>query len=270
MSLALAGMVFTGYSSSRRAEKRWHGAVPMFIAAVGMGMGPLLHDSVGHFAGVCLAGIGVYSAFGVWWSYPTTFLSGAAAAGAIGLVNSFGNVGGFLGPYLTGKSRISPGRFKARMAIWRVRWPGRRPDVDAETRPTTPAARGRRPGGFAGENRLGEPAACLADKRVKQALSRPDGLTRGASFDLPDASMGCNIGSIQRTAGRLRPTHDRMSTTARATFVGMLALVFLPANAAEGGRRRRGHGGLPLLAAGVADGHLPSGRPGQIVGRSQR
>ena len=38
----------------------------------------------------------------MWWSYPTTFLSGAAAAGAIGLINSFGNVGGFLGPYMTG------------------------------------------------------------------------------------------------------------------------------------------------------------------------
>jgi nitrate/nitrite transporter NarK len=38
----------------------------------------------------------------VWWSYPTTFLSGAAAAGAIGLINSCGNLGGFVGPYFTG------------------------------------------------------------------------------------------------------------------------------------------------------------------------
>ncbi|MBI5385002.1 MAG: MFS transporter [Verrucomicrobia bacterium] len=102
MSLALGGMVFIGYSSARTGEKRWHGAIPLFLAALGMGLGPFIKDPFGSFACVCLAGIGVYGAFGVWWSYPTTFLSGAAAAGAIGLINSFGNVGGFLGPYFTG------------------------------------------------------------------------------------------------------------------------------------------------------------------------
>lgn len=102
MSLALGGMLWVGHSSARTGEKRWHGAIPLFIAAVGMGVGPFLSHSVGSFACVCLAGVGIYSSFGVWWSYPTTFLSGIAAAGAIGLINSCGNVGGFLGPYLTG------------------------------------------------------------------------------------------------------------------------------------------------------------------------
>jgi MFS transporter, ACS family, tartrate transporter len=102
MVLALLGMLFVGYSSSRTGEKRWHGAVPMFIAAVGLGLGSFVKDPFWGFVCVCVAGIGVYSSFGVWWSYPTTFLSGAAAAGAIGLINSCGNIGGFLGPYLTG------------------------------------------------------------------------------------------------------------------------------------------------------------------------
>ena len=39
---------------------------------------------------------------GVWWTMPTTFLSGAAAAGAMGLINSSGNVGGWVGPYMLG------------------------------------------------------------------------------------------------------------------------------------------------------------------------
>jgi MFS transporter, ACS family, tartrate transporter len=102
MSLALGGMLFVAHSSSRRGEKRWHGAIPLFVAALGMGSGILLKNPVWGFVGVCLAGAGVYGPFGVWWSYPSTFLSGAAAAGAIGLINSCGNVGGFLGPYLTG------------------------------------------------------------------------------------------------------------------------------------------------------------------------
>ena len=102
MTLALVGMLWIARSSSRTGEKRWHGAVPMFVAAAGIGLGPFATDPFLSFGCVCLAGVGVYSAFGVWWSYPTTFLSGAAAAGAIGLINSCGNIGGFIGPYLTG------------------------------------------------------------------------------------------------------------------------------------------------------------------------
>jgi len=113
MGLALAGMLAVGYSSARTGEKRWHGALPMFLAALGMGLGPLFHDPGWKFVCLCLAGIGVYSAFGVWWAYPTTFLSGAAAAGAIGLINSCGNVGGYLGPYVTGAIKEATGTFRA-------------------------------------------------------------------------------------------------------------------------------------------------------------
>jgi sugar phosphate permease len=113
MSLALGSLLWLGYSSSRTGEKRWHGATPLFLAALGMGVGALLHDPVWGFVGVCLAGVGVYGAFGVWWSYPTTFLSGAAAAGAIGLINSCGNVGGFLGPYFTGVLKETTGSVEA-------------------------------------------------------------------------------------------------------------------------------------------------------------
>jgi sugar phosphate permease len=102
MSLSLGIMLWVGDHSSKTGEKRWHGACGMFIAAAGLLFGTLAQSPVLAFACLCVAAIGVYTPFGVWWSYPTTFLSGAAAAGAIGLINSFGNVGGFIGPYLTG------------------------------------------------------------------------------------------------------------------------------------------------------------------------
>ncbi len=102
MGLALLFMLFIAYSSSRTHEKRWHGALPMFIAAAAMIGGTLVKNPYAGFIAVCLAGIGVYGAFGVWWSYPTTFLSGVAAAGAVGLINSSGNIGGYVGPFLTG------------------------------------------------------------------------------------------------------------------------------------------------------------------------
>jgi MFS family permease len=111
MFLSLIAMLYTGISSSKTGEKRWHGALPMFIGAVGMGIGTFISNPSVNFIFVIITAIGVYSAFGVWWSYPTTFLSGMAAAGAVGLINSFGNVGGYVGPYLTGFVKTMTGSF---------------------------------------------------------------------------------------------------------------------------------------------------------------
>jgi predicted MFS family arabinose efflux permease len=112
MALALAGMLFVGASAARSGERRLHGAVPMFIAALGLAVGAWTQSPVLGLVCVCLAGIGVYAAFGVWWSYPTSFLSGAAAAGAVGLINSFGNIGGYVGPYITGWVKDHTGSFQ--------------------------------------------------------------------------------------------------------------------------------------------------------------
>jgi nitrate/nitrite transporter NarK len=76
-----------------------------------MGIGAFVRDPLVSLIFVCITAIGVYSPFGVWWSYPSTFLSGAAAAGAMGLINSCGNVGGYLGPYLTGSIKDMTGSF---------------------------------------------------------------------------------------------------------------------------------------------------------------
>lgn len=112
MGLALVGMLWVGWSATRTGEKRWHGAIPMFLAAAGLGIGAFSHDPLLGLLCLCLAGVGVYAAFGVWWSYPTSFLAGPAAAGAVGLINSCGNVGGGVGPYLTGVVRDATGSFQ--------------------------------------------------------------------------------------------------------------------------------------------------------------
>jgi hypothetical protein len=78
----------------------------------GMGVGAFIKDPWVAFFFLILAGIGVYAPFGVWWSYPTTFLTGTAAAGAMGLINSCGNIGGFVGPYLTGWIKEATGSFE--------------------------------------------------------------------------------------------------------------------------------------------------------------
>jgi sugar phosphate permease len=113
MAVSLAAMLYVGHSSSQKREKRWHGAIGLLIGAVGMGVGVFIKEPWIAFLFVILAGVGVYAPFGVWWSYPTTFLSGTAAAGAIGLINSCGNLGGFVGPYLTGLIKDATGTFTA-------------------------------------------------------------------------------------------------------------------------------------------------------------
>jgi len=111
MACSLAAMLYVGHSSSQRNERRWHGAIGLFAGATGLGVGVFLHNPSVAFLFVILAAIGVYAPFGVWWSYPTTFLSGAAAAGAIGMINSCGNIGGFVGPYITGWIKQKTGSF---------------------------------------------------------------------------------------------------------------------------------------------------------------
>jgi MFS family permease len=112
MTLALIGFIFVGNSSSRTGEKRWHVAIPMFIGAVGMGLGPFVHDPLMSLFLVCVSAVGVYVGMGVWWTYPTSFLSGPAAAGAVGMINSIGNTGGWVGPYLTGFVKDLTGSFQ--------------------------------------------------------------------------------------------------------------------------------------------------------------
>ncbi len=111
MAASLVVMLAIGHSSSKHDEKRWHGAAGLFLGAIGLGVGMFVHHPWAAFFFLVLAGVGVYAPFGVWWSYPTTFLSGAAAAGAVGLINSFGNLGGFVGPYLIGFLKQTTGSF---------------------------------------------------------------------------------------------------------------------------------------------------------------
>ena len=112
MTLALIGFVCNGAHSSRTGEKRWHVAVPLLLAAFGMSVGSFVSNPLLSLILVCVTAVGAYVGMGVWWTYPTAFLSGPAAAGAVGLINSCGNIGGWLGPYVTGYLKELTGSFQ--------------------------------------------------------------------------------------------------------------------------------------------------------------
>ena len=53
----------------------------------------------------------------MFWSLPTVFLTGTAAAGAIALINSFGNLAGFVGPYVIGRVHDATGSYSASLLV---------------------------------------------------------------------------------------------------------------------------------------------------------
>lgn len=117
--VCLICMLIVGWSSDRTGERRWHTSAPLWVMAAGLSIGGLIpvHGLIWVVVGFCIAGAGVYSYMPSFWALPAMYLSGTAAAVAIGLINSIGNLGGFVGPYLMGYIRTRTGSFELAMAI---------------------------------------------------------------------------------------------------------------------------------------------------------
>src|SRR5438552_13172967 len=71
-------------------------------------------------AALALAALGMWSMLAPFWSLPTSFLSGTAAAGGIALINSVGNLGGFVAPNVIGRVRAATGSFTGGMLAMAV------------------------------------------------------------------------------------------------------------------------------------------------------
>jgi len=110
--VALPVMTLVGRSSDRRRERRYHTAIPLIIGAISLVLLGTTASSV--FLSVtlwCLVASGVYSLFGPFLSLPNEFLAGFSAAAGIALINSIGNLGGFVGPYAMGAISKTTGSF---------------------------------------------------------------------------------------------------------------------------------------------------------------
>jgi ACS family tartrate transporter-like MFS transporter len=100
---ALLAILFVGWSSDRTRERRWHTATAMLVASLGLLLSAVLRGSVAlEVSMFCLAAAGMYGYLPGFWALPSSFLTGTAAAASVGLINSIGNLGGFLGPYIVG------------------------------------------------------------------------------------------------------------------------------------------------------------------------
>lgn len=114
---AAIAMVLVGLHSDRSGERRWHAAAPAFVGAVALAVsshstsvGPLI-------VAISVAALAEFSMVGPFWALSTSLLVGTAAATGIALINSIGNLGGFLGPYLIGLVRSRTGEFRGGLLV---------------------------------------------------------------------------------------------------------------------------------------------------------
>jgi nitrate/nitrite transporter NarK len=101
--VGLVAILVMGWSSDRTKERRWHTALSMMAASIGLFMAVVLQDHlVLTVAMFCVVAVGIYGYLPGFWALPGSFLTGTAAAASIGLINSLGNLGGWAGPYIVG------------------------------------------------------------------------------------------------------------------------------------------------------------------------
>jgi len=114
---SVLAMLFWARLSDRRGERIRHVALASFAAALGFAVASLgAADLVVLFA-LSLAAIGMVSFMPPFYSLPSTFLSGTAAAGGIALISAIGRIGAFLGPVLIGALKERSGDYSSGMAV---------------------------------------------------------------------------------------------------------------------------------------------------------
>jgi ACS family tartrate transporter-like MFS transporter len=114
---AVVAMVWWGNHSDRSGDRKWHLAIAALVGSAGLAAAGVLADPMMSFVALCVAAVGIWSMFGVFWALPADFLGGTAAASGFALINSIGTLGGFLGPFLVGFVRERTGTFAASLLV---------------------------------------------------------------------------------------------------------------------------------------------------------
>ncbi len=96
-------MVLVGRSADRRRERRWHLSAPLLMALAGLLLAANYSSNVVLvMVGLSLATMGALTGLPMFWPLPAAFLGSAAAAAGLALINSMGQIAGFLSPFLVG------------------------------------------------------------------------------------------------------------------------------------------------------------------------
>jgi ACS family tartrate transporter-like MFS transporter len=109
-------MIVWARRSDAKGERVWHVAIPLLLAAFGLALAAVAQSNLLVLLSLALALVGTLAYNGPFFSLPSTFLAGTAAAGGIGFVNTIGSLGRFIGPYGVGVLKESSGGYASAMA----------------------------------------------------------------------------------------------------------------------------------------------------------
>jgi MFS family permease len=109
-AVTLAAMIIIGRHSDRTLERRWHYALAALAGAGGLALTTLGTDSLPlALVGLAIAQAGVITALPLFWAVATSVLPRSSAAGALAVINSVGNLGGFFAPSIIGFVKTATG-----------------------------------------------------------------------------------------------------------------------------------------------------------------
>jgi len=116
---AVPTMILASRSSDHTLERRYHIAIPQMVGAIALlVLGAVTpHSAFLSVALWCFVASGIYCLLGPFWSLPNEFLTGFSAAAGIALINSFGNLGGFVGSYAMGAIYKRTGSFRGGLLV---------------------------------------------------------------------------------------------------------------------------------------------------------
>jgi MFS family permease len=106
-------LVFGELADRFKSRRKTILALCILITAVGLSGAAAVGPNFAAIALIGIAAIGTYGCKAPFWPLPSMYLTGSAAAAGIGLISAIGNLGGFIGPYVTGWARDATGGYAA-------------------------------------------------------------------------------------------------------------------------------------------------------------
>jgi MFS transporter, ACS family, tartrate transporter len=113
---AMIVMIYWARRSDAKGERIWHVAIPLLLGAFGLMVAAVAQSNFLVLFSLAVALVGTLAYNGPFFSLPSTFLAGTAAAGGVGFVNTIGSLGRFIGPYGVGVLKQSSGNYSSAMA----------------------------------------------------------------------------------------------------------------------------------------------------------
>lgn len=95
-------LYFWSRDAFRRGVKVWHIALPALVGGLSIPVALFMNSPAATVAVIAVTACAIFAALPNFWTMPTQFLTGAAAAAGVALINTIGNLGGFAAPYITG------------------------------------------------------------------------------------------------------------------------------------------------------------------------